>query len=222
MSQLDQETKALNAYLQLLSNKGADEANLARRRDFLLKLIPLLKQYASDGVHYREEVDLLLKQVDKAQWPFYINVAREYFHFWTDDIKAIAAMHASGGYEVAPVMAEVPTETLKQIWKNLDKEKFSVAELWPLKAYTAALREEGAEQGVVETRAKMVKLLLVRLRDVEEKDGKHYRNAVDSTMPLFVMKETRYFFQVVVREFFYFWINDPDAASHLSLESISS
>lgn len=211
--------QALKAYLQLLTNKGADAANLAQRRDFIQKLIPLLEENSEAGLNYREQVDSLLHGCEKSQWPFYINVAREYFHFWTDDIKAIAAMHASGGFEIAPALAAVPTETLKQLWKNLDSEKFGVAELWPLKAYTAALREEGAEQGVVDTRAKLVKLLLVRLREVEEKNGANYRAAVDSTLPLFVMKETRYFFLIVVREFYYFWINDPDAASHLTLET---
>lgn len=219
MTQIDHEARALNAYLQLLANKGADPSTLSRRRDFLMKLLPQLRQFASDGRQYREEVDRLLQQIDQSEWTFYINVACEYFHFWVDDIKAIAAMHARGGYEVAAVIRAVPEGTLKELWKNIDKERFSVAELWPLNAYAAALREEGADRGLVETRSKIVKLLLVRLRDVEEKDGKHYRVAIDSALPLFRMEQMRQFFLLVAREFFYFWINAPDAASHLMLEN---
>lgn len=222
MTMPKRELDALNAYLKLMANKGADGANLKYRKDFLQRLVPRIAAQPLDGNLYRAAVEESLQEVDKAAWPFFLNVAREYYHFWIDDIRAIAAMNANGGYEVAPVSTPIPTEKLETLWKNLDAEKFSIAELWPLKAYTAALREEGAEQAVVDTRSKLVKLLLVRLREVTEKDGRHYQIVVDSTLPLFVLKETRHLFVVVVREFFYFWIGNPDAARHIVLGASES
>lgn len=213
------EWEALEAYLKLLASKGADADNLQRRRAFLQRLIPHLAGQPLDGGLYRDSLDQVLQDIQKSEWPFYLNVGRDYYHFWINDIKSIAAMHASGAYEIAPTFADIPTEKLKTLWKTLDNEKFAVSELWPLKAYRAALREEGADQSVVETRAKLVKLLLLKLRDAPEKNGKHYRVAVDSTLPLFTMRETRYLFLTVVREFFYFWIGDPQAASHIVLET---
>ena len=218
MTNTDREFVALTAYLKLMSNKGADHANLDQRKNFLLRLIPLLAEQLQDSEVYRSHVDKLLQECEKSTRPFLMNVALEYQRFWVNDIKAIAALHASGGYDIAPVVAPVPTENLKTLWKNLDKEQFSVTEKWPLMAYASALREEGAEQEVVETRSRLVKLLLLRLREVECKDGDHYRVAVHATLPLFVMKDTRHMFLMVVREFYYFWIGDPGAAKYLVLK----
>lgn len=219
MTNTDREFIALNAYLKLMRNKGATDANLEQRKSFLLRMIPLLAEQPQDAALFRDRVDQVLKATEKSTWPFLMNVALEYQRFWVNDIKAIAALHASGGYGIAPLVAPVPTESLKTIWKNLDKEQFSVTEKWPLKAYASALREEGAEQGVVETRLRLVKLLLLRLREVEGHDGDHYRVAAHALMPLFEMKETRDMFLTVVREFFYFWIGDPEAAKHIVMKA---
>lgn len=218
MTTPDREQTALDAYLKLMQGKGADGGNLAYRRVLLEKLLPALSAQPAEGWLYRDAVDECLEQIDRNDWPFFLVLSREYFHFWADDVKAIAALHASGGFEVEPPMPAQSEEKLKQLWQRLDTEKFSVAEMWPLKAYMAALREEGADKAVVETRQKLVKLLLIQLREVEEKNGKVYRTVVESMLPLFVMKETRYLFLAVVREFFYFWMGDPDAASHITLE----
>ncbi len=97
----------------------------------------------------------------------------------------------------------------------LDKEQFDVSETWPIKAYTLALRQNGAEQSLVDTRVKLVKLLLIRLRDAPAKNHKIYRIAVDASASLFAVKGTRHLFFAVVREFYYFWIGDPKAAEYI-------
>lgn len=218
MTANNREQAALNAYLHLLEGKGATGDHLTQRRALAMCLIPLLEQQPLDGSLYREHVEQVLQQMDKALWPAFLAAAREYYYFWTGDIKTIAAMHSSGGYDIAPPACDVPAENLRTLWESLDRETFEVAEIWPLKAYASALREEGSDKTVIDTRCKLVKLLLVRLRDAGEKDAAHYRVAVDSTVPLFAMKETRQLFLVVVREFFYFWIGDPDAPSRIVLD----
>lgn len=218
MTAPDREQKALDAYLKLMQNRGAGEENLAQRRGLLEKLLPMLSGVPAEGGFYRDAIDDAISRINRNDWPFFLALTREYYHFWVDDFKAIAALHASGGFEVEPPAPALLEEKLKQVWQRLDTEKFSVPEMWPLKAYMAALREEGAEKSVVETRQKLVKLLLIQLREVNEKNGKTYRAAVESMLPLFVMKETRLLFLAVVREFFYFWMGDPEAASHITLE----
>jgi hypothetical protein len=101
------------------------------------------------------------------------------------------------------------------LWQTLDKAKFDTVENWPIKAYSLALRQAGAEQALVDTRVKLVKILLIRLRDAPQKSNRHYRIAVDATVPLFEKHDTRRLFFAVVREFYYFWIGDPDAASRI-------
>lgn len=219
MTTQDREQKALDAYLKLMQGRGADADNLAQRRALLEKLLPALAGQPAEGWLYRDAVDESLAQVSRNDWPFFLLLTREYFHFWADDFKAIAAaLHAGGSFEVEPPAQAQTDEKLKQLWKRLDTEKFSVMEVWPLNAYLAALREEGADQTVVETRQKLIKLLLVQLREEEEINSQTYRLAVDAMLPLFVMKETRYLFLAVVREFFHFWIGAPDAASHINAE----
>lgn len=219
MAESNREVLALEAYLKLMQGKGADNANLARRSALLETLFPLLSGNSAENWLYRDAVDESLAGVDRNDWPFYLVLTREYFHFWMGDFKAIAALHAGGGFEVAPPEPAHIDDKLKEVWKRLDTEKFSMTEKWPLKAYIAALRDEGAEKAVVETRQKLVKLLMVQLREAETKSGKVYRSVVESMLPLFVMQETRYLFLAVVREFFYFWMGDPDAASHIQLDA---
>ncbi|HQR51587.1 MAG TPA: hypothetical protein PKW44_08120 [Methylophilaceae bacterium] len=217
MTKPNREQDAINAYLNLMEKTGADSANLEIRKQFLQRLVALIGGRPQDFGVYREAVDEALEGLNKAEWPFYISVSREYYRFWIDDIKAIAALHASGGYRATPLVGSVPSEELQVLWNNLDQQSFEVAEKWSLKAYNAALRQEGAEPAVVETRTKLVKLLLVQLRETPERDGYYYQGAVDSLMPLFSMKETRELYIQVVREFFYFWISDPEAVSRIVL-----
>ncbi|HZV97499.1 MAG TPA: hypothetical protein VFF74_00775 [Methylophilaceae bacterium] len=221
MSQTREE-EALAAYLKLLQNKGASHESLEQREKFLLKLIALIAEKPHDGLMYREAVEDLLEQTDKADWPFGLAMAREYYPFWTKDIKAIAALNADAVFDVESPQWQPLDCNLKALWNMLDKEQFSIAETWPLKAYTLALRQEGAAQSLVDTRVKLVKLLLVRLRDAPEKNHRVYRIAVDTTMPLFGMRDTRRLFLVVVREFYYFWIGDPAAATYILTEATSN
>lgn len=215
----NREKEALAAYLKLLQNKGADLALLKRREAFLSRLIESVAGKPGDGAVYREAVEKLLDSMPIKDWPVFLAIAREYYPFWTSDIKAIAALNTEAGFNVEPVQWQPVDCNLKTLWTVLDKEKFSVAETWPLKAYTMALRQEGAEQTLVDMRVKLVKLLLVRLKDAPDKNHRIYRIAVDATLPLFTMKETRKLFLTVVREFYYFWIGDPEAASHILSEA---
>jgi hypothetical protein len=215
----NREKEALAAYLKLLENKGADGALLKRREAFLTKLMEAIAGKPGQGSVYREAVEKLLELIPSKDWPSFLAIAREYYPFWTSDIKAIAALNAESGFNVEPVQWQPTDCNLKTLWTVLDKEKFGLAETWPLKAYTMALRQEGAEQPLVDTRVKLVKLLLVRLKDAPDKNHRIYRIAVDATLPLFTMRDTRKLFLTVVREFYYFWIGDPEAASHILSEA---
>ena len=56
----------------------------------------------------------------------------------------------------------------------------------------------------------------MQLRQTEGKDGHVYRLAVESMLPVFLKKETSELFIAVVREFFHFWLGDPNASENLS------
>ncbi len=211
----NREQEALGAYLKLLQNKGANEASLNQRKEFLLELVPRITDLPNDGDMYRDAVEDYLEGIDQSKWAFCLAIAREYFPFWTKDIKAIAALNADAAFEVDPIQWQPLDQNLKVLWDMLDKEQFEVSETWPLKAYTLAMRQNGAAQSLVDTRIKLVKLLLIRLRNAPDKNHKIYRIAVDSSGSLFTNKDTRRLFFAVVREFYYFWIGDPNAAQYI-------
>lgn len=207
------EKEAVNAYLKLLQTKGAASAVLHRRSLFLDKLSIELAAKSLDGHAYREAVEVLMETIPADDWHENLTAAREFYPFWVKDIKAIAAHNLSPGFDIHPLQWKPDNASLKSLTDSLATEKFDTSENWPLKAYTQALRHEGAEQSIVNTRVKLAKIILLRLRNAPIKNHKAYRTAVDLTLPLFHIKQNRRLFLVVVREFYHFWSGNPDAAS---------
>jgi hypothetical protein len=149
--------------------------------------------------------------VTKEDWPESLVVAREYFPFWINDLKAVTLLSKVVTEDALPIDWKPIHVELSQLWNTVDQEKFGTAEAWAIKAYTKALRNENAEQTLIDTRLKLVKILLVRIKDAPVKDNKAFRVAVDATLPLFELKKNRRLFLAVVREFFHFWSGNPDA-----------
>lgn len=205
------ELDALSAYLTYLTNKGASHEDMEAREEFLNILIPLLNGITHNGAFYRDVIETLQSKEPKLNWSIYLPVAREYFLFWMDDFKAIASLRSTLSDNLTLGQWVPPTCDLEKMWASLDKEKFSMTENWPIKAYSKALKNYGAEAAVIDARVNLAKILLLRLRDAPEVDLKYFRIVVDATVPLFSMKETKRLFLVVVREFYYFWAGSPEA-----------
>lgn len=207
------EKEAIDAYLKLLQAKGAGDDVLLMRTTFLEKLSLHLVGRALDGNEYREALETLMETVPADEWHASLTTAREFYPFWVRDIKAIAAFNLNSGFDIDPIEWRPLQASLKSLSDSLEKEKFEASETWPLKAYSQALRHEGAEQALVDTRVKLAKIILIRLRDAPLKNNKSFRIAVDSTLPLFNIKQNRRLFLVVVREFYHFWTGNPEAGS---------
>lgn len=216
MTVLRRQQTSVDAYLALMEKNGADADNIARREALLAQLMPFLSQRPVKGEFFRNAVDEAMPLIDKAEWPFFMTVVRDFYYFWINDFKTIAAMQKSGSFQVNPTLPKPPEGNLKTLWESLATQKFSLSEKWPINAYKAALRDEGIEQNAVDTRAKLAQLLLLQLRQTEGKDGHVYRLAVESMLPVFLKKETSELFIAVVREFFHFWLGDPNASENLS------
>jgi hypothetical protein len=210
---LTREKEAINAYLKLLQAKGAKSALLRKRTLFLEQLILNLVNKELDGSEYREAIEVLMETMPAEDWHTSLTAAREFYPFWIKDIKAIATLNVNPGFDVAPIQWAPLPATLKSLIESLETEKFDASENWPLKAYSQALRQEGSEQKLVDTRVKLAKILLIRLKNAPLKNHKSYQTAIDQTLPLFHMKNNRRLFLVVVREFYHFWSGNPDASS---------
>lgn len=204
------EQVAMKAYLTLLKSKGVDKVTLQLKRAILNDLSALLAGKVLDGGGYRIVVEQFLEETPAEDWPLALGTAREYFHFWMDDIDGIVSQNSrqayshESGWLPESVTMEALTEALKV-------QKFDAAEMWPLKSYKKALKNAGAGKPLIDARAKFAKMALLRLRNSPLKDRQAYRVVVDSTLPLFHIKNSRKLFLEVVREFYHFWSGNPKA-----------
>jgi hypothetical protein len=211
--QSTREEVAINAYLSLLKTKGVDETVLMIRTTILKELSVLLAGKTLDGAGYRSVIEQYIEKIPPEDWPMHLATAREYYHFWVEDIKAITQLNRTEAFALREDGWKPEPTTLKSLTDRLKTEKFETVETWPLKAYQLALKNAGAEQALVNTRVNLAKISLMRLRQAPEKNHQSYRIVVDSTMPLFRIKNSRRLFLEVVREFYHFWSGNPEAAN---------
>lgn len=211
----NREQEAIEAYLKFLQAKGVNSISLAQRQSFLFSLAPEIAETYGNDLLYRKKLETVIETKDSATWPFCLSVAREFYLFWTQDIKAIAALVADDGFDLDIEEWQPPDCDLQTLWSRLEKFAFSTAEMWPLKAYTQVLRQHRINSSHIDTRVKLAKLLVMRLRDLPEHNLKTYRNMVGKLLPLFGMKETRHLFLAIAHEYYYFWNGDPNAASYV-------
>ena len=205
------EQQALEVYIKLLTGKGFGPDTFVPRINFLNKFMPLLANKNLNGNGYRIAIEDLMDSVAEDDWPESLVIAREYYPFWLNDLKAVAQLNKNTIADTLPIDWQPKHVALSALWHTVDAEKFDTTDSWALKGYTKALRFENAEQTLIDTRLKLAKIMLVRLRDAPNKSNKVYRTTVDATLPLFEVKKNRRLFLVVVREFFHFWAGNPDA-----------
>ena len=212
---LSHEKEAIRAYLKLLQAKGATTNVLYKHSLFLDKLAESLANKPLESIIYSKIIDTVLKTIPAEDWHTNLNTAREFYPFWMNDIKAIAAFNLNYGFDVSVIQWKPIATSLKTLIDSLATESFDTAENWPLKAYAQAMRDQGAEQSLVDTRIKLAQIIVIRLRDAPIKNHKSYRTAAELTLPLFKMVEAKQLFLLVVREFYNFWTGNPNAASML-------
>ncbi|PCI55071.1 MAG: hypothetical protein COB34_07410 [Methylophilaceae bacterium] len=207
------EKEAADAYLKFLQSKGAPSGMLYLRSRFLDTFILKLKgkiQTRKEFAYALEEIIASLPIDDKDRGNA-LSTAREFFPFWMNDIKAIAMFQEFYGFNVNEIKWEPKHTTLKALTDDLDLQKLTAAEEQSLQAYVQAITKLGADTAVVDTRSKLAKIILIRLRDAPTTNHAIYRISVDLTLQLFKTKEIKQLYLDVVREFYHFWTNDPDA-----------
>jgi hypothetical protein len=205
------EQQALEVYIKLLTTKGFGPDTFVPRINFLNKLMPLLVGKEANGREYRMVIETLMDSVSAGDWPETLVISREYYPFWINDLKAVSNLSKATTVDALPIDWQPESVPLADLWHTVDTEKFGTTDAWALKGYTKALRFENADQTLIDTRLKLAKILLVRMRNAPDKNNKIYRTVVDATLPLFEVKKNRRLFLVVVREFFHFWAGNPEA-----------
>lgn len=206
--EVSREKKAVSAYFKLLEKKGAKSGMLYKRSVFLDKLTPLLENKELERTNYSKAISAAMGDIPAEIWHECLNTAREFYPFWMQDIKAIAAFSLHGGFDVQPLSWAPAQTTLMLLTERLKSEKFDATDVRQLKLYSNALKDKGADQLLLDTRINLAKILLMQLKGAPLGDARVYRTAVDFTLPLFKSDETKQLFLFVVREFYYYWIGD--------------
>lgn len=199
------ENEALNAYLSFLRGKGIAQSSLDARIEFLTRLISGLASKPYDRNAYAGALNMIMKKTRDQAWHFHMQVAREFYPFWMQDIKAIALLSEQYGTHNVVDWTPLPT-TLKQITYMLETVIFDETESAQLERYLHTMRQQGLPKGVIVVKLRLAKIMLLRLREAPQKSGAIYRVAVDMTLPLFRLKNSRQLFLNVVREFFEVWM----------------
>ena len=210
MADKKREEDAVDAYVKFLHGKGIGKEVIAQRSKFLKKLTIFLK-----GKSTKSEFGIALQTVlgfdNNSERHHLLNIAREFFPFWMSEIKLIAAMSESYGYDLSKINFKPLPELLN--WPTIDElaaGKFKTYELLLLYRYKEIQQKQKVAENEIDAKLKLVKILLLRLRDLTVKNNLAYRMAVDVTLPLFVTSEIKKLFVQIVREFFYLWIETPD------------
>lgn len=199
------EQEAVTAYLKFLKNKQVAPENLAQRTVFLNILCHELANKTLHRNEYARALNIVIRKHPQ-EVHHYIKLAREFYPFWMQDIKAIAALSQSYDFH-EPMIAWTPAPTsLKSLTSALAKELFNDSESAALERYHHHLHGLNEDKAFILTKIKLAKIILLRMRSSPSLDASLYRIAVDATLPLFRWKKSKQLFLYVVREFYYFWL----------------
>jgi hypothetical protein len=213
------ENEALNAYLSFLRTKGVAQQSLDARVEFLIRLIAGLAAKPYDRIAYASALNMIMKKTRDQAWHFHMQVAREFYPFWMQDIKAIALLGEHYGAQTVVVeWTPLPT-SLRALSEILAKMTFDDVESALLERYLSSMRQQGISKNIMIVKLRLAKIMLIRLRDAPQINGAIYRVAVDMTLPLFRLKNSRQLFLEVVREFYQHWIMDKTTSSSALLSA---
>ncbi|WP_036302621.1 hypothetical protein [Methylotenera sp. L2L1] len=204
------EKEAISAYFKLLEKKGAKSGMLYKRSLFLDQFIPLLKNQPLERSTYSKAIEKVIKTIPADIWHDSLNTAREFYPFWMQDIKAIAAFSRQGGFDIQPLKWQPTPTSLKVLTDHLKTAKYDITDTRLLTTYAEALKNKGANQQLLDNRLNLAKILLLQLKGAPTDDARVYRVAVDVTLPLFKIDENKQLFLLVIREFYQYWIDNPD------------
>ena len=205
------EEQAVNAYTKFLQTKGVSANGLDLRIQFVKKLMVLINGQL-DRPNYGRALQALIKAEESIEREQQLNFAREFYPFLMGDIKSIARLSETYGYDLSSAKFKAMPANLEWAEINvLNAESFNMQETKLINDYTLNLQQQNLSEEAVQEKVKLVKLMLLRLRDIPVESSMAYRMAVDVTLPLFNLEDIKEGFLSAVREFYYIWLDkEPD------------
>lgn len=210
-STVNKDTEAIAAYLKVIKSQGANELELQERGAFLNQLHVHLKTLPKTKQSYRAALKRFLDESDRYEWTFYLTISREYFLFWIDDVKTIAAVSQGNGFSLNIPKRVDQLIDIDRLREQILTTKFSTVEKWPLNNYAEAMRQDRELKETVEIKLMLAKMIVFKLRELDSSQMNAYRMTVNLIMPSFGSQEIRNLFGDVSVEFFPFYDGNPNA-----------
>jgi len=116
----EREQQALEVYIKLLKSKGFGPETFVQRINFLNRLMPLLADKVSGGGEYRMALEALMDHVAENDWPESLVIAREYYPFWANDLKAVSNLSKSVSKDTLPIDWKPTEVALVTLWHAVD------------------------------------------------------------------------------------------------------
>jgi hypothetical protein len=210
---------ALRAYLNLLERNITKKADVSLKEHFARLLISQLHDEPVNNVSYRIAVDALLESLPADYKTDAVRVAREFFPFLVSDIRSVVAMMKTGSYRELlgsnTAVADSNIKSMADLIAISEAQIFSDQESALYDKYLACLGSLGTEAGEITIRARISKSLLYLTRDIDVRPDL-YRSVIESVLPILTSEESRQYFLLVAREFYYFLAESPDAAARIN------
>lgn len=204
MNKKNREKKSADAYLNFLQSKGAPTSLLYARSHFLDTFGISLKDKDQTRIAYANALQNTRKKLSKEHKDL-LTIAREYFPFWMEDIKAIANFEKKFGFNALDSNWEPKPKSLKSLESAIKTDVYTIHEKQALNSYLEKIGKVINDFQSTNERLDLAKILLIRLRDAPDKNHNFYRKAIDITLPLFECKNKRKLYLEVARELYDDW-----------------
>ena len=198
----------------LVAYQSETTADGAPRHDRLLNKLHLqLNGASNDPGSYRHAVATMLKRYHADEHPRLLTCMRDYYYFWIGDLRQRSGKVAVPEFATRNIGAlrSAPLESLFTRMRQEPKKCSSPA----LGLYLGDKFEQGLASEELASREMLLNALLVLLRE-RPFIPLSYRRAVDKLLFISPPCDHRCLVQLV-REFFYYWIAFPPAATRNTL-----
>lgn len=197
------------AYLDVLQLASVPVERQGRRSRLLNKLYLQLKGQPREPAYYRKTVSTLLQHCSAEEREEAAATIRDYYYFWLGDLRHRSGRVVVSDYAIRNIGA-MRTAPLESLFARLRQEPEKCSSP-ALDIYLGQKFENGLSDEELASRETLLRALLVLLRESSCVPDS-YRKAVDKL--LFLCQSCdRPSLVLMVREFFYYWIAFPPAAT---------
>lgn len=196
--------QALDAYLTLLKQKGASTASINQRKHYLRYLLKELEGASVDSMVYRVAVEQTLRKVvtDDTRG-FFLTITREFYPFWSEDLKDIARQHNDDTYVLDTIQLPVFLNLIT-LFEEMDAAGWEINDIPPLRQYLSVCRANGVEDAVLDMRDRFLRAVHFLIRNHPIQPGV-YRTGVQAMLSLAPREEVKQALLAVIREYYAYW-----------------